>query len=386
MRGGDRQADHRTTARIVFAGMIAWVLWLVIPSLVGVWARVSLWSATVYTCGLVVSVLAVFGGWAWRFRKGTSARRVLLLGVQLSIVTLMTFVVGAMFLTPLVVLFGWTLFLCLPPLWGWWSYLGVAAASTTLAIVDAHRRYPEDYARIDLSDEIIGGAVSTLGYIALGAMTWCVLRLVALSDRLREAKEVEVREKLMRDQHDLVGSRLAGIQSLATLAERLLPTDPERALDELREIQRQASDAAGEARLLAHGQRAPDFHRDLPRCVRALESRGVDCEVDLQETLTGRARELGGWALLEATTNTLRHSRASTCSVTLHRLGATHQLTIKNNGVVTASNGEDRGSGLAGLRERLEEEDGELETSVAGDWFSLTARLPMGAGEGGSDR
>jgi signal transduction histidine kinase len=78
----------------------------------------------------------------------------------------------------------------------------------------------------------------------------------------------------------------------------------------------------------------------------------------------------------EAITNTVKHARAKTIRVTLSREGDDLMLAIEDDGQAA---GEIRtGSGLRGMRERIEELGGDIEVdSVAARGTSVRARLPL---------
>lgn len=90
-----------------------------------------------------------------------------------------------------------------------------------------------------------------------------------------------------------------------------------------------------------------------------------------------------GWVVREATTNVLRHGDAGRCAVSLRVAEGRVTLTVENDGAPGTGAGPSttelaRGSGLAGLRERLREVDGVLRAGPAGgDLFRLTAEVPL---------
>jgi signal transduction histidine kinase len=83
----------------------------------------------------------------------------------------------------------------------------------------------------------------------------------------------------------------------------------------------------------------------------------------------------------EAVTNVLRHSRATSCTITLHMTGGKAELEVVNDGVLDEVGTSDcrPGTGLTGLGERLTAAGGSLETRRDGSRFALTASLPAGA-------
>jgi two-component system sensor histidine kinase DesK len=82
-----------------------------------------------------------------------------------------------------------------------------------------------------------------------------------------------------------------------------------------------------------------------------------------------------GWVVREATTNVLRHSGARSVSVDLVATGDDVALTVTDDGRGGAA---PRGTGLAGLAERVEALGGRLESGpTAGRGFRLTAVVPL---------
>ncbi|MFI1937788.1 ATP-binding protein [Streptomyces purpureus] len=77
----------------------------------------------------------------------------------------------------------------------------------------------------------------------------------------------------------------------------------------------------------------------------------------------------------ETTTNVLRHGDAKRCTISLAEETGGVRLTVENDGVRGSRMG--RGSGLAGLRERLAAVGGTLEAAPGPDGtFRVTARIP----------
>jgi two-component system sensor histidine kinase DesK len=114
-----------------------------------------------------------------------------------------------------------------------------------------------------------------------------------------------------------------------------------------------------------------------------LRAAGVSCAVDGEDagaSLPSSAQTAFGWVVREAVTNVLRHSRATSCTITLRVAGGKAELTVVNDGVVAGNaDGGPPGSGLAGLGERLTGAGGEVSARREGASFRLTASLPIGA-------
>jgi signal transduction histidine kinase len=80
----------------------------------------------------------------------------------------------------------------------------------------------------------------------------------------------------------------------------------------------------------------------------------------------------------EALANAAKHAHASIMHVDLHAHDTSVRLAIRDDGVGGADPA--RGSGLVGLRDRIEAVGGELEvTSPAGHGTTLLIKIPAGS-------
>jgi two-component system sensor histidine kinase DesK len=140
-------------------------------------------------------------------------------------------------------------------------------------------------------------------------------------------------------------------------------------------------------REVVRGYRDADLANELAGSQGVLTAAGIDCAI------TGTAAELPaqvqsalGWVVREATTNVLRHGNARKCALSLRVTRELVTLTVENDGVPREAgpgpgpdggSGPRRGSGLVGLRERLDEVDGVLRAGASGGVFRLTAEVPL---------
>ena len=211
---------------------------------------------------------------------------------------------------------------------------------------------------------------------AVGVMTGGV-RIVA--DRgedyermSRDLAIVEERERVARDVHDVLGHSLTVVTVKAELAERLVDLDPERAKDELAEIQALSRQALAEIRATV-GRTAGGAARGRAglRADGARRRRHRGPRPDDPSAVDPRHRMVLAWVLREATTNVVRHSDADTCWVEL----ATNRLTVRDDG--RGLGGRPEGNGIRGLRERVGAAGGQLslETGPEGHGTVLEVTL-----------
>ena len=211
---------------------------------------------------------------------------------------------------------------------------------------------------------------------AVGVMTGGV-RIVA--DRgedyermSRDLAIVEERERVARDVHDVLGHSLTVVTVKAELAERLVDLDPERAKEELAEIQALSRQALAEIRATVGGLRVARLGDELAAARTALAGAGIEAHVPEDPGVVDpRHRTVLAWVLREATTNVVRHSDADTCWVEL----ATNRLTVRDDG--RGLGGRPEGNGIRGLRERVGAAGGRLslETGPEGHGTVLEVTL-----------
>jgi signal transduction histidine kinase len=121
--------------------------------------------------------------------------------------------------------------------------------------------------------------------------------------------------------------------------------------------------------------------RSLPAALTALAaSCPVPCRIDAD--LPGRCaasvEATSYFVVAEALTNIAKHSHAEHATVRLHRRGDRLCLEITDDGRGGADEG--GGSGLGGIRRRVEAHDGTFAlVSPAGGPTTLTVRLPCGS-------
>jgi two-component system sensor histidine kinase DesK len=231
------------------------------------------------------------------------------------------------------------------------------------------------------------GTMLTVLAVAFRFSVW-VLDLVREMERTRgvqlQLAVAEERLRFSRDLHDVMGRSLSAIAVKSQLASELVRRGRPEAAEEVADVRRLAEDSLREVREVVRGHRSTDLAGELAGARSVLRAAGVVCTVhgdDAGATLPRAAQTAFGWVAREAVTNVLRHSRATSCTITLHVTGGKAELDVLNDGVTDEVHAPDGrpGTGLTGLGERLAAVGGSLETRVDGSSFFLTASLPAGA-------
>ncbi|MGA5551661.1 sensor histidine kinase [Streptomyces pseudogriseolus] len=185
--------------------------------------------------------------------------------------------------------------------------------------------------------------------------------------------------RIERDLHDGAQARLVSLAMDLGLAKEKLREDPQVAARMVDEAHGEVKTALQELRDLARGiHPAVLTDRGLDAALSAVAARctvPVQVEVDLSERPAPAIEGIAYFTVSELLQNVAKHSRASWAAVEVWRSEDRLMLQVVDNGVGGAD--QSRGSGLAGLAERLDAVDGILVVdSPAGGPTRVTAELP----------
>lgn len=252
---------------------------------------------------------------------------------------------------------------------------------------------------VGLRDDGLGDLITNLGVITLlvGFAMSGVRELIRTTIMLRQARATvaqlaanEERLRLARDLHDLLGHSLSLITLKSELAGRMLPGHPDKAAQQVADIEQVSRQALVDVREAVSGYRRRTLAGELAGARTALTAAGVAADVPLEAPaeLPGEEGEAAlAWVLREAVTNVVRHSGARRCAVTFTArqtlAGPLLELCVEDDGA--GGSGAVAGNGLTGLAERVEAVGGVLETGPAdGRGFRLAARVPLAGAAVGS--
>jgi two-component system sensor histidine kinase DesK len=183
-------------------------------------------------------------------------------------------------------------------------------------------------------------------------------RLRLAQHEVERLAKVAERERIARDLHDLLGHTLSIIVLKSELASKLADRDHQRAIEEIRDVERISRHALSEVRRAVEGYRVQGLAAELATARAALGAAGVSVESAVPDLTLGPAEEKAlAFALREAVTNVIRHAQARRCWISLREAGGAAELEIRDDGVGI---GGTEGSGLAGMRDRLRALGGRL--------------------------
>ncbi|MEW2359207.1 sensor domain-containing protein [Spirillospora sp. NPDC029432] len=209
------------------------------------------------------------------------------------------------------------------------------------------------------------------------------LRIAHLSSTRAAALDAHATElrRIERSLHDGAQNRLVAVTILIGAARRALERDPSATGSALDRAQDAAEQALAELRTVVRSILPPVLDdRGLAGALAGLaDDCAVPCrtDVDVPGRCAASVEATAYFVTAEALTNITKHSRASRADVVVRREGDRLLLRIEDDGVGGADARE--GSGIAGIRGRIEAHDGRLElTSPPGGPTTLRVELPCG--------
>ncbi|MFI9153725.1 sensor histidine kinase [Streptomyces sp. NPDC053367] len=288
--------------------------------------------------------------------------------------------------------YGWAMLTY--PLWFWLfpAYAGQ----------DGLQLYGDETHAIYLDNPFEIGVTAVLGLLVTLATPW-IVRALTMVDRLLvqgllgpsrlSARVVELESdrgvvvdtaaadlrRIERDLHDGAQARLVALAMDLGLAKEKLTEDPRAAARMVDEAHGEVKTALQELRDLARGiHPAVLTDRGLDAALSAVASRcavPVTVEVDLPSRPAPAIEGIAYFTVSELLQNISKHARARSAGVDVWRAENRLMLQVTDDGVGGAD--ASRGSGLAGLAERLDAVDGVLVVdSPAGGPTTITAELP----------
>ena len=286
--------------------------------------------------------------WAWRHPAGAIRR-----------VACVWALVGA---AAVILIFTWLLTWLLAGVhefWPAWALLGLATSGSAYSLIALHDR-----------------VLVARGRRALRA------RIDMLTHTRRQAVVAQAAElrRIERDLHDGAQARLVALTLQLGRAELRVQDQPEVSRM-IKDAQHEARHAIEELRDLARGIVPPLLaDRGLAAAVESLAARyglGTSVEASMHRSLAPAVESAAYFVVAEALTNTAKHSGAERSWVLLSEEHRTLKVAVGDDGKGGADAA--AGSGLAGLRARVEALDGWLEVqSPDGGGTIVEVGLPCG--------
>jgi signal transduction histidine kinase len=296
--------------------------------------------------------------------------------------------VGIVGFTVAVVCWCWSLYCLTFPIW---FKLTPAAADfdtfTLHAWWHAAIVFAIGLATLPISIALVRGTAAGTGALArllLGSDTEELEERVGVLTETRagavDAAAAEL-ERIERDLHDGAQARLVALALDLGMAEERFERDPDGARELVEKARDEAKQALAELRDLARGMRpALLAERGLAEAIRSLAARTklpTTVTVNPGQRVPPAVESAAYFVVAEALTNAVKHSAATRLTVDVTRDGDLLVVQVADDGVGGA---DPTGSGLSGLRKRIEALDGAMRVaSPPGGPTLLHAELPCGS-------
>jgi signal transduction histidine kinase len=218
--------------------------------------------------------------------------------------------------------------------------------------------------------ELVGTAIANADSRA--QLTASRARIVAAAD--------DARSRIERDLHDGTQQRLVSLSLELRLAHSAVPADLPELQTQIGHFADELDGALGELRQISHGIHPAILSEGgLGPALRTLTRRtAIPVELDIHtETRPAAQIEVAAYYVVsEALTNTTKHAHASGAHVTVEQRDALLHLSIRDDGIGGAD--PTRGSGLIGLRDRVQALDGSIKVnSHPGEGTAILVELPL---------
>lgn len=198
--------------------------------------------------------------------------------------------------------------------------------------------------------------------------------------RISELVKLEERQRIARDLHDTLGQKLSLIGLKTDLASKLITKNPTQAQTELQEIRQTARIALKEVREMVTQMRGTRLEDEMFRITQILKAAEIDFVLEGNPNLTNTSlmtENVLSMCLKEAVTNVVKHSSATSCSISIVPSRTDLIVQVKDNGIgMIEETVCTKGNGLRGMKERLEFVNGSMEIVSSENGTTIVIRVP----------
>jgi PAS domain S-box-containing protein len=248
-----------------------------------------------------------------------------------------------------------------------------------VTVTDVNKHLPTDAEkRLEKFAELLGTAIANADSRA--ELSASRARIVAAGD--------DARRRIERDLHDGAQQRLVTLAIALQRAEAKVPAGSDELRAEISHIAEGLKTAVDGLRELSQGIHPAELTAGgLSPALKALGRRSavrVELDIPFEDRLRDQVEVAAYYTVSEALTNASKHANATRVRVSLRIEGDVLLLSIRDDGVGGAD--PRRGSGLTGLRDRIEALGGKIRIeSQAGSGTVIEVEIPI-AGPADRDR
>ena len=223
---------------------------------------------------------------------------------------------------------------------------------------------------------------------------WSARALAAERQARAEAYEratLAERDRIAREIHDLVAHSLSVTMLQVTAARRMVDAgdDPAEIVSALEDAERVGRRAMSDIRQTVRGMSTSEPRRplpsvdDLPELVTDIRSAGQPVEFSVAGDISSLPAPVGLGlyrVAQESLANVVKHAAGATAEISLDVTAHQARLTVRNL-VVVPQHADGMGSGLAGMRARIDQLGGRLTAGRAAGAWVVQAVVPLKAGD-----
>lgn len=191
------------------------------------------------------------------------------------------------------------------------------------------------------------------------------VQLEDANKKISELVKLEERQRIARDLHDTLGQKLSLIGLKSDLASKLITSNPAKALAEIDDVRQTARTALKEVREMVTQMRGTRLEDEIFRITQILKAAQIEFTLEGNPELSNVSlmnENVLSMCLKEAVNNIVKHSSATSCSITIEPSRSGLIVTVKDNGVgIPNESAYTRGNGLRGMWERLDFVNGSME-------------------------
>lgn len=198
------------------------------------------------------------------------------------------------------------------------------------------------------------------------------------NEKLKRYIQEEERNRIARDLHDTLGHTLTLIKVKSELADRMIDLNPQKAKDELKEIRDTSRIALQQVRDLVTNMKFVSLASVMEEAKQILAAKNIKLvikECVPMPPLTKERETMLALSIREAVINVTKHSKASTCKITLDLQDGYYQVVIRDNGIGLDLKGD--GYGIYSMQERLKLVKGDATIDSEGQGVQIQFRLPV---------
>ncbi|WP_368499768.1 sensor histidine kinase [Herbiconiux sp. A18JL235] len=234
---------------------------------------------------------------------------------------------------------------------------------------------------------VLGFFSASLPLITVLSLWWWDVLIALDRARVSEARLAATQERLSvaTDVHDLQGHHLQVIALQLELAERLLASDPDAALEQLRAARVSVDEARQGTRDLATRFRSVPLGDELANAGDLLRAAGLAVKTTVAPGTDAAPAALFGPVIRETTTNVLRHGGGRSATLSLGLDAGQWRYEISNDvstGIGARDPAVSEGSGLDGIARRAAEAGGSMQVHSDGRRFAVLVTAPAVGGAG----